>query len=473
MSLFRLTSCATALLAASSIAAYADEITGSASYRERIMPPPDARFVATLLDVSRADAPARVIAQSQTQEAGAPPYGFTLEYDTAEIDPLGRYAVRAALYSGAQLLFTSDTATPVLTGDAPSTVTLMMVRAEDQGTGDTPAPLGAHGLQLPASFTGTLPCASCEGITYHLDLWPDQGYHLRRIWQDEDPLIEDETGFWHADPTRTAIVLSGGSGADASQWQVQSPTQIRLLDSAGNPPASALPYELTSDATLTPGEIKGAFLGGMVSFSDGAARFEECGTGHSYPVAVEGDLPALERIYQEDHADAAAPLYVNLEGSLLLREGSAGAQELTLSIDRMVRSRDGVTCERQRANAALTNTYWRIDTLGGETLPTLPEGTREPHLILRHTEDAGAEARFSATAGCNAMMGGYEHEGTQISFGQIASTLMACQSPLDTVERDLAQMLSQVHSHRINGETLALYDAAGEIIGVMTAVYLR
>ena len=35
---------------------------------------------------------------------------------------------------------------------------------------------GAHGLTLPASFSGVLPCADCPGIRYHLDVWPDQGY---------------------------------------------------------------------------------------------------------------------------------------------------------------------------------------------------------------------------------------------------------------------------------------------------------
>ncbi|PTE18405.1 copper resistance protein NlpE N-terminal domain-containing protein [Phaeovulum veldkampii] len=41
---------------------------------------------------------------------------------------------------------------------------------------------GAHGLRLPASFTGTLPCADCEGIRHHLDLWPDQSFALRLEW---------------------------------------------------------------------------------------------------------------------------------------------------------------------------------------------------------------------------------------------------------------------------------------------------
>lgn len=35
-------------------------------------------------------------------------------------------------------------------------------------------------LQLPASFTGTLPCQSCNGSRAQLDLWPDGVFHLSR-----------------------------------------------------------------------------------------------------------------------------------------------------------------------------------------------------------------------------------------------------------------------------------------------------
>jgi len=55
--------------------------------------------------------------------------------------------------------------------------------------------IGAHGLRLPATFTGTLPCADCEGIAHHLDLWPNQAYHLRREWLGrEGDAVRDEIG---------------------------------------------------------------------------------------------------------------------------------------------------------------------------------------------------------------------------------------------------------------------------------------
>ena len=51
---------------------------------------------------------------------------------------------------------------------------------------DAPAGIGAHGLRLPASFIGDLPCADCERLRYRLNLWPDQVFHLRRAWVGKD-----------------------------------------------------------------------------------------------------------------------------------------------------------------------------------------------------------------------------------------------------------------------------------------------
>ena len=44
----------------------------------------------------------------------------------------------------------------------------------------------SHGLQLPASFLGVLPCADCPGVKHHLDLWPDNVFHLHREWLERE-----------------------------------------------------------------------------------------------------------------------------------------------------------------------------------------------------------------------------------------------------------------------------------------------
>lgn len=331
---------------------------------------------------------------------------------------------------------------------------------------------GAHGLQLPASFGGTLPCADCEGIAWHLDLWPNQAYHLRRLWLGRSdvagkPAREDQVGRWYGRPGDGDVLVLSGTGDAPMQWQVRAPDRIRLLDRGGRAIESQLNYELTSDGTLRETDIEDVFLGGMMTYLADAALFEDCLTGRRYPIAQERDYLALERAYLADRSETGAPLYVHVDGSLLLRPAMEGPDRRSLVVKRFVRTRPGIRCERQRANAELANTYWRIDRLRDETIDGLPQ-RREPHLVLR----AADAPRFAATLGCNRLMGGYSADGASLSFSAGPTTLMACTPPIDRQERLLIEVLQNTERFRINGESLTLRDKSDQIIGLFTAVYL-
>lgn len=101
-------------------------VTGTATYRERILLPPSAVFEAMLQDVSRADAPAVEVGRARIENPGAPPIAFSIPFDPAAIDPRMTYAVRTIIKVDGRLMFTSDTITPVLTRGAPSEVAILM-----------------------------------------------------------------------------------------------------------------------------------------------------------------------------------------------------------------------------------------------------------------------------------------------------------------------------------------------------------
>lgn len=469
MHLAGLAACFLALMVS---AVQAETVSGSALYRERMSPPPDARFVVVFEDVSRADAPAVEIGKVEYVPDGGPPYAFAIDYDPAVIDPSQTYVVRASLRDGqGRLLFTTDTFTPVLTRGAPDSVEIVMVRVlagDSAGDGALPAQIGAHGLQLPASFTGTLPCADCEGIAHHLDLWPDQTFHLRREWLGrEGDTRRDDIGRWHADPARNAIVLSGMAESPAL-WEVKAHDRLRQLALGGSPIDTALPLDLVSDGTLHETDVEGLFLGGMMTYIADAAVFEECLTGRRYPIAMEGGYLVLERAYLADASAPGAPLYVHVEGSLLMRPAMEGPDRRSLVVKSLIRTRPGVSCERQRADPSLTNTYWRIDSLKGEAVTGLPE-RREPHLVLL----SGDDQRFRATVGCNQMIGSYTQDGDALSFGPAAATMMACPPPLDGLERGLSDVLGEAKGFRLDGDSLSFLDAAGAVVAAFTAVYQR
>jgi uncharacterized lipoprotein YbaY/heat shock protein HslJ/uncharacterized lipoprotein NlpE involved in copper resistance len=451
---------------------HADTVTGTATYRERIVLTPGAVFEAVLEDVSRADAAAVELGRVTRPDPGNPPFAFDIPYDPASIDPVHTYAVRARVTGPNGLMFVSDTMTPVLTRGAPDRAEIIMVRTGGHAgapLNETPR-IGAHGLWLPASFTGTLPCADCEGIRHHLDLWPDQTFHLSREWLGrETPLREDTLGRWSADAARGALVLQG-AGDTPMQWQITGPDSLRALALDGSEIVSDLPYDLISDGTLTPVDLTVAMSGEFVYFAD-AAIFEECLTGRTYPVAMEGDYLALERAYLAARVAPQAPVLAVIDGQITTRPNMEGPPRRTIVVDRLVQVLPGETCERNRAQADLVNTYWRLDRLGDRDVAGEP-GTREPHIVLRAPEPGDTEARFSATVGCNQMMGSVSTGPESIAFGQIASTMMACPPPLDQLEFGLARALEGATNYRIIGQTLILNDDAGGMVAVFRAVYL-
>lgn len=448
-------------------AARADTLTGTALIRERIALPPDVVFEAVIEDIARADAPAIPLARTVIESPGQSPIGFSIDYDPDGLDPRATYALRATIRQDGQLLFSSDTVTRVLQDGQSQDMEVLLKRVRLEASAEG-APLPAHGLRLPATFSGTLPCADCDGIRHHLDLWPDQYYHLRQDWLGkEDALRRDEIGRWYADPVRDAIVLYGASEMPVF-WQVQGPDRLRRMDMAGNPIISDLDYALTGDGTLAPTPLEGMFLLGRMTYMADAALFEECLSGVRYPIVQEGEYLALERAYLAATPSPGAPVVVHVEGGLEMRPAMEGPPRTQLIVHRFIATRSDDACTRPEPQASLTDTYWRIDSLLGQETEAVAN-RREPHIVLQ----SGPDRRFRATVGCNQIIGSYDTDSDALTFGPGASTQMACPPPLDTLERQVHEMLGATRRFRQQGQSLLLEDASGASVASLTAVYLR
>jgi putative lipoprotein len=106
------------------------QVTGSVAYRERIALPPTAVVTVRLVDVSRADAAAELLAEQVIPTGGRHvPFEFALAYDASRIQPGHTYAVQARIEADGKLLFISDTMHPVITRGAPVRVDIMVRRA--------------------------------------------------------------------------------------------------------------------------------------------------------------------------------------------------------------------------------------------------------------------------------------------------------------------------------------------------------
>lgn len=97
-------------------------LTGTVMYRQRIALAPAAVIEVQLQDISRADAPATILATQTITAAGKQvPIPFELTYDPGALDPRGVYAVSARITLNGKLIWTSATVNRVLTPDSPTT----------------------------------------------------------------------------------------------------------------------------------------------------------------------------------------------------------------------------------------------------------------------------------------------------------------------------------------------------------------
>ena len=323
---------------------------------------------------------------------------------------------------------------------------------------------GAHGLVLPATFIGTLPCADCPGIDYHLDIWSEgQGYALRRTYLERGDVI-DELGRWYVDPARNALVLEGTDTA-RSEWQITPNHEIRLLDQEGQTIDSDLPYTLVA-TPLSPTELRLPVTGLMTYFAD-AALFTECLSGQRFPIAMEAEYLALERAYLDAGIAPAAPLIARIDAEISMRPQMEGADRMTVTVEAFHHVTPNAGCPDNRMAAEFANTFWGLTHLHG-VAQDHTDGRQEPYLLI---SDDGA--RFSGTMGCNRFMGQLKNEDDSVKFGPVASTMMACPAELAQREAIFAETLEAARRVDLMDHRLRLLDDAGSELARFRALYTR
>ena len=103
------------------------DITGSIAYLARTPLPPDAVLVIRILDSSRADAPARTLAEQRIELAGhQAPIPFHMLVDRDLLRKNARITVAARIQRGSTLLFINDTSYPALADGKPRHVEIVL-----------------------------------------------------------------------------------------------------------------------------------------------------------------------------------------------------------------------------------------------------------------------------------------------------------------------------------------------------------
>lgn len=113
-------------------------VTGTVFYLPRIALPPNAVIAIELVDVSRADAPAIILASQQIASQGRQvPFPFQLIYDPKQIDSRLVYAVQARITVDGALRFITTSQVPVITSGNPSEVEVRVDLTDETAIDDT------------------------------------------------------------------------------------------------------------------------------------------------------------------------------------------------------------------------------------------------------------------------------------------------------------------------------------------------
>jgi uncharacterized lipoprotein YbaY len=307
----------------------------------------------SLEDVSRADAAAVILAETEIIPVGPPPYPFVLRYDPERIDPRMRYGLRGTVRANGRLRFINDTHVPAFP-DSGQPVDLPLVEVEQpRGAQVQITPIDP----LPATFYGERGCIGCPPGSETLELRPG-GVFLMRVTLDGpagEPVAHDDLGTWSLGVDGRLILRGGHEApvvldlADPERLIRREPGTPPNLPTGGTPPAGPRDLILERQSMCAPLEPR-LFLTGRYRHLADAARFTECLTGMSLAVALEADHLALEQAYRQAIAasgvEPGTPILVNVEGLITPRPRSdAAGTEETLVIERFIGVHPGKVCQ--------------------------------------------------------------------------------------------------------------------------------
>lgn len=105
-------------------------VQGSVFYLERMLLPDDAELRVRLLDVSKSDANAEVLAEQTMRLAGAPPFVFELRFDPSRVHSKGTYAVAAEILIDGKRHFATAEPKRVAIGESVAAVEVIVKRIE-------------------------------------------------------------------------------------------------------------------------------------------------------------------------------------------------------------------------------------------------------------------------------------------------------------------------------------------------------
>ncbi|CUX81014.1 MAG: putative lipoprotein [Roseibaca calidilacus] len=219
-------------------------------------------------------------------------------------------------------------------------------------------------------------------------------------------------------PTDRALILRAGLRAPGGQFWLTEPYAL-------NPG--------TDDITLPPLRAIATPPMGFASLLDCGGQYVEIGflpeelrLRFNEQVLTLVPRPAASGAYYEQADNPATSAHLKAGSAILTIDGAQLAD-----------------CRFIAASEELARGVWNLTQIDGNAA-LFPSRTE---LVFF------SDGRMSATVGCNRLIGGFQRHGGILTFGRIASTMMACTDATMAQEQRFARALERVDGYRLSPET--------------------
>ncbi|MCC5824730.1 META domain-containing protein [Alkalimonas sp.] len=286
------------------------------------------------------------------------------------------------------------------------------------------------------SFIGTLPCADCPGIAFHLNLFRDGRFEIRQEYLERNDILLVK-GTWLLEQ-RTLHLMN--QQHTLPTFQFVSNHRLTMLDMAGKPIVSSLNYHLDRASRLQTIDTRRPMLG-LYRVNGDSASFTQCDSGERYQVAMTQHHMPMLRNYRQDPQLSGKAVIATLTGRL-----GNGNDSSTLFIDQFEQFWPGASCPQRHAPTAVQGVVWRAEKIADQYVPQ--------HLNVRVLfRDNDTLYGFS---GCNNFHASYRQRANTLQVSPLAMTRKFCEES-SRIETAFTERLQTADRAEVNGNALQLF----------------
>ncbi|MGL4648886.1 MAG: META domain-containing protein, partial [Caldilineaceae bacterium] len=177
---------------------------------------------------------------------------------------------------------------------------------------------------------------------------------------------------------------------------------------------------------------------------------------------VDGTLVTFEplggtRMMCEEPANSVEFAFLNAMQGEALYQINGSTLELITGEGTLTFTGTPAAAESAPADAAFTGTTWTL--VAFDEIMAVEFDPAVVAVEITFMDDGS----LSGNGGCNNFSGGYSVEGSFITFGAIATTMMACPDPASTVEAAVFGALQGEAQYQISGNTMELITGVGTL----------